>query len=329
VPNVTVITPNLNGQSHLPGLIEHLARQTQPDFLWLLVDNGSSDDSVSLVEGLCQTLPIRLHVIRNAENRGFAAACNQGIAASQSPWIALLNNDTLPEPGWLEALLTTTIQGAKVGMAASKMLFAHNRQQINSAGIALDPLGIAWDWRGGMLDAAEERQIVEVFGPCGGAGLYSRTMLDEIGYFDEDFFVYLEDVDLAWRARLAGWRCLFQPQARVYHAHSATLGQSSPLKRFWLGRNKVWLIAKNYPAPDLWRNLFWIIGYDLLAISYGVLSRGDLASLRGRWAGLRGLPRMLRKRKQLHQGALDLENWRRTLGPIESPLAIRSRYQHL
>jgi GT2 family glycosyltransferase len=180
-----------------------------------------------------------------------------------------------------------------------------------------------------MLDAAEERQIVEVFGPCGGAGLYSRTMLDEIGYFDEDFFVYLEDVDLAWRARLAGWRCLFQPQARVYHAHSATLGQSSPLKRFWLGRNKVWLIAKNYPAPDLWRNLFWIIGYDLLAISYGVLSRGDLASLRGRWAGLRGLPRMLRKRKQLHQGALDLENWRRTLGPIESPLAIRSRYQHL
>ncbi|MEZ4582142.1 MAG: hypothetical protein R3A10_10995 [Caldilineaceae bacterium] len=122
------------------------------------------------------------------------------------------------------------------------------------------------------------------------AGLYARAMLDEIGGFGATFFAYLEDVDLAWRARLAGWRCLYQPQARVLHAHSATSGEGSPFKSYLLGRNKVWLLAKNYPQPWLTLYLPVIVVYDLLAALYGWLTRGDAALLRGRWDGLRRLP---------------------------------------
>ena len=136
-------------------------------------------------------------------------------------------------------------------MVASKMLFAHRPEIINSAGIAMDWAGIAWDWRGGEIDTPAEEHDSEVFGPCGGAALYSRRMLDEIGLFDEDFFMYLEDVDLACRARLAGWHCLLPPQARVLHAHSATAGEGSPFKSYQLGRNKIWTLVKNFPQPLL------------------------------------------------------------------------------
>src|SRR5205823_12965818 len=148
---------------------------------------------------------------------------------------------------------------------------------INSCGIALDPAGIAWDLLGGRPARLVDRPR-EVFGPCAGAALYRRTLLDDVGLFDDDFFAYLEDVDLAWRARLRGWRCTLAPDALVRHVHAGTLGEGSPLKRYLLARNKVWTVAKCAPGEHLRRWLPIVVTYDLGAMTFGVLGQRDWAS---------------------------------------------------
>jgi hypothetical protein len=328
-PAASIVVLNLNGQRHLSPLLAALAQQSVRDFELVFVDNGSADVSVALVEQGCRSYGIPLQLIRNAGNRGFAPACNQGLQVANSEHVVMLNNDTRPESRWLEQMLATVDRDPRAGMVASKMLFAHEPGRINSAGIAVDWAGIAWDWRGGEADDPEEQAVQEIFGPCGGAALYRRRMLLELGGFDDDFFAYLEDVDLAWRARLAGWRCLFQPQARVLHAHSATLGDASPRKRFLLGRNKVWLLVKDMPEPWFARLLPMIVAYDGLAVGYGVTTRGDLAGLQGRLAGLRGLPHMMAKRRNVQRTIVDLDNWRRFMTPQVPPWAVPDRYRHL
>ena len=329
VPAASLVVLNLNGRRHLAPLLAHLAVQSTRDFELIFVDNGSTDGSLLLVEESCRAYGLTLVAIRNPFNNGFAPASNQGLRAARADHVVMLNNDTLPEPRWLEHLLVTVEQMPGAGMVATKMLFAHNPAMINSAGIAVDAAGIAWDWRGGEQDDPDERGVVEIFGPCGGAGLYLRQMMLQLGGFDEDFFAYLEDVDLAWRARLAGWRCFYQPQARLLHAHSATLGDASPTKRFLLGRNKIWTLIKNLSDRYLLEDGLRAALYDKLATGYGVLTRGDLASLRGRLAGLRGAGPMLAKRRVIQRAAVDVENWRRFVQPAPVPWAVSRRYAHL
>lgn len=209
------------------------------------------------------------------------------------------------------------------------MLFANQPHVINSAGINIDPVGIAWDYRGGEQPGQEEEPI-EVFGPCAGAALYRRAVLEEIGLLDEDFFAYLEDVDLAWRARPAGWRALYVPAARVYHLHSATLGEGSPFKSFLLGRNKVWLILKNYPMPWLAYYLPLILLYDLSAIFYALVARHDFHSLRGRARALSELSKIWQKRRKVQALCrITHYEWRKLLAPLDPPWKVPKRYQHL
>lgn len=330
----TLVVVNYNGRRHLPGLLDCLARQTVQDFALIVVDNGSTDGSREiLAQAAAGSRAIT--VIRNARNLGFAPACNQGIRAACSAggesgeWIGMLNNDTRPAPDFLEQMLAMATWRPEIGMVGAKLLRAACPSQIDSAGIAIDCAGIAWDWRGGQIDDPHEAGPVEIFGPCGGAALYARRMLEEVGGFDDDFFAYLEDVDLAWRARLAGWQAYLQPRARALHAHSATLGDASPLKRYLLARNKVWLLAKDYPDADLARDWPAVIGYDALAATWGALRRRDLASVRGRLVGLRTLGPWLAKRRALHTRWQDVDNWRRLLAPLEPPWAIPRRYAHL
>ncbi len=320
---------NYDGQAFLPQLLSALDQQTFRDFELVFVDNGSRDASVPLVTQMCRELGLPLRLIRNPSNQGFARGCNQGIAQVRAPWVATLNNDTQPEACWLEHLLSCVTSQPDLGMIAGKLLFVRETGQINSAGIAVDWAGIAWDWRGGETDRPHENGVHEIFGPCAGAAMYARRMLECMGGFDNDFFAYLEDVDLAWRARLAGWRCVFQPQARAYHYHSATLGDPSSRKSFLLGRNKVWLIAKNYPAPWLARFLPLIIAYDLMAIAYGLARTGDLALLRGRIAGLRGLQPFVAKREAIQRTWRDTENWAKMMRPLAPPWSVPKRYAHL
>ncbi|MCC6457396.1 MAG: glycosyltransferase family 2 protein [Caldilineaceae bacterium] len=325
----SIIIPNYNGNHHLTALFDHLAAQTLRDFEVVFVDNGSGDGSLSNAEQLARRHGLPLRAVRNETNRGFAPACNQGIAAANARWLVLLNNDTRPEPVWLEMLVNTASGAPGVGMVASKMLRAAHPEQIDSAGIAVDWMGIVWDWRGGQLDQPDEREVVEVFGPCGGAALYSREMLDAVGAFDEDFFAYMEDVDLAWRARLAGWRCLLQPQARVLHDHSATLGHTSPRKRFLLGRNKVWLLVKNYPNPWFARHLPLLLAYEGMAATYGAVAQRDGVAWQGRLAGLRQLPRFWRKRREIQRHWRNVENWQQGMSPAVAPWRVNERFAHL
>lgn len=334
VPLAAIIVLNYNGGAHMPTLIEHLAAQTVRDFELVLVDNASSDGSTAQAESLAVRHALNFTVLRNPQNRGFAPACNQGARQSAAPNLIMLNNDTRPAPDWLEKLvggLEHARRGGdrQVGMIASKLLRAHQPDQIDSAGIALDWAGIAWDWLGGAPDDPAATAPQPVFGPCGGAALYDRTMFDELGGFDDDFFAYLEDVDFAWRARLAGYRCLLQPDARVLHAHSATLGDGSPFKRFLLARNKVWTLIKNYPNPWFAACAPIILGYDALATGYGLLRRGDLASLRGRLAGLRHAGGAWRKRRTIQSRWRDVENWRAEVAPLVPPWRVPQRYAHL
>ena len=319
---VTVVIPTWNGCRLLAYCLAALGTQSWRDFEVVVVDNGSVDGTVAWVAGQYPDV----QVIANGENRGFAAAVNQGIRATAGRYVVTLNNDTAPEAGWLAALVVVAESEPRVGMCASKMLFADRPGMINSTGICLDRAGIAWDRRGGELDDGLETAPVEVFGPCGGAALYRRAMLEEIGLFDEDFFAYLEDVDLAWRARRSGWRCLYVPGARVLHRHSATGVEGSPFKSYHLGRNKVWLIAKNYPFGPLWRYGGFLVLYDVAAVLYALIIRRDVHAFRGRLAGLAGFGRMWR-RGRINTPATSVE--KDCLTPLVLPWRVTERYRHL
>lgn len=326
-PKVSVVILNWNGRRYLDDCLTSLEAQNYPGFEVILVDNGSTDGSVEWVAG---RFP-QVQVIRNETNVGFAAGNNQAIRASQAEFVVTLNNDTRVEPGWLAALVAAAEEDPAVGMCASKMLFAGRPGIINSTGINLDPVGIAWDRRGGELDDGQETEPTEVFGPCAGAALYRRAMLDQIGLFDERFFAYMGDVDLAWRARLAGWCCLYVPRARVYHVHSATAREGSPFKNRLLGRNKIWTIAKNYPTARLALYLPLIMLYDLAAVLYALAVRRDISSLQGRLQGLRGLSDVWRQRRRIQ--ALRRGNrgrpWHHYLSSLVPPWRVAARYRHL
>jgi GT2 family glycosyltransferase len=323
---VAVVIVNLNGVRYLERCLSTVLSQTYPNFDVLLVDNGSTDSSVALVR---KRFP-EVQVIRNGANLGFAAANNIGIQATDSLYVATLNNDTWVESDWLASLVEVVESDARIGICASKMLFAHQPEVINSAGVCVDLAGMAWDRLGGSLDSGDDGEPEEVFGACAGAALYRRTMLDDVGLFDEDYFIYLEDVDLAWRARLLGWRCMYVPYSRVYHVHSGTTREGSPFKNFLLGRNKVWTIVKNYPAPHFWLYLPLILFYDLSSVPYALLTRGDIAVLRGRLAALRGLPAVWRKRRVIQARRwVSFQELVAHMSPLESPLGLLRRYRYL
>jgi GT2 family glycosyltransferase len=176
-----------------------------------------------------------------------------------------------------------------VGSVAAKMLFADNSQGdiVNSAGIDIDRLGIPVDRLVGASATEAETETTEVFGTSGGAALYRRRMLDEIGGFDTSFGVYLEDADVAWRARMAGWRCLLEPRALVRHHHSATTKHRSDYKYFHVGRNRVRMLAKNATNRQLLRYAPLIVLYDLAYVAYAMAVDRTTAPIRGRIQGLR------------------------------------------
>ena len=323
---VSVVIVNWNGRHFLERCFRALLAQTCRDFEIVLVDNGSQDGSVPFVK---EHFP-QVRVITNSRNRGFAAANNQAIRATDAEFVATLNNDTEVDPAWLGELVQAADTDERVGACASRMLFADRPDVINSAGIALDRAGIAWDWRGGEKDNLEGQEPVAIFGASAGAALYRRAMLDEIGLFDEDFFAYLEDVDLAWRAQWAGWRALCVPTARVLHLHSGTAVEGSPFKARLLGRNKVWLIAKNYPWPQLLWYFPAIFLYDLGSIPYTLIWRGNWGPVQGRLEGLSGLRGALQKRKGLRAvHRVPAREMMARMSPLVSPRALWRRYAHL
>jgi GT2 family glycosyltransferase len=293
-PPLSIIIPNWNGAKHLPTCLGSLRHQTYPNIEVILVDNASGDESVALVQ---RNYP-EVVLVQLDENLGLTGGINRGIRVARGEIIAPLNNDTEVAPGWAEALVTALLSHPGAGMAASKMLLFDRRDTLHSAGDAYRVDGIPVNRGVWQKDEGQFDDDVYIWGGCGGAVAYRRAMLDDVGLLDEDLFMYCEDVDLNWRAQLAGYKCVFAPQAVVYHHLSATGG--GEIASFYTGRNTLWVLVKNYPSQLLrrhWRAVVRAqlkIARDAFEARRGAAAR---ARLRGQVAGLLGLPRWLRKRR--------------------------------
>ncbi len=320
---VAVIVPNYNGAPFLPACLGSLRRQTFNDFVTVVVDNGSTDGSV----GLVRTRFPEVKVVELPHNLGFAGAVNRGILETDSEYVALLNNDAEPEPGWLGALVSALDSRPDAAMAASKILLYDRRDVLHSAGDFLDASGRpgnrgVWQRDWGQFDGVEE-----VFSACGAAALYRRSLFAEVGLLDEAYHSYLEDVDLACRARLKGYRCLYVPAARVYHRLSATGG--GPLAAYLFGRNLPRLIVKNFPRSLLAVHWPRIAAHQLgLALEALVHIREPAAraKLRGLITGWLGLPALLRARYQTRPWSGQAENFVAALGQPQADFR-RSPYR--
>jgi GT2 family glycosyltransferase len=294
---LSVIIPNWNGAPHLPTCLDSLRAQTFRDFEIIVADNASTDASFDVLAHYPEVRPLRLE-----RNFGFTGACNAGLRHGRGEFLVLLNNDTEADPHWLAEVVAAFERYPRAGLIASKMLLFDRRDTLHTAGDIFKTDGTPGNRGVWQADAG---QFAEgpVFSANGGSAAYRRVLLDEVGLLDDDFFYSCEDVDLAWRAQLGGWQCVYAPKAIVYHKLSASGGGVTA--SFHDGRNFIYMLAKDVPGV-VWRR-YWrnIIGgqlritWEALRAWRGAAAR---ARLRGQLAGLLALPKMLAKRKAVQAG---------------------------
>lgn len=265
---VTVVIPNLDGSAHLPECLGSLGDQDYDDFTVIVVDNGSSDGSVAWIE---RFFP-EVRVIELGQNRGFAAACNVGISATDSELVILLNNDTRVDPDYISRFVAAVDEVPEAGFAASLMLRHDQPAIIDSAG---DHFSIERGQGiniGAGLPADTFPNRAWVMGAKGGSALFRRSMLDEVGLLDEDFFYIFEDVDLCLRATMAGHRCLYVPDAVVHHKGGVSSAMPLEVRAIVL-RNKLWVAGKNLPWPLLLEWTLYGLARGARAAIYAMLHR--------------------------------------------------------
>jgi len=292
-----VVIPNWNGERFLSTCLGSLRRQSYDDFDMVLVDNGSTDGSVAFAR---DNFP-EISVLPLPENRGFSAAVNAGILASETEHVALLNNDTETDPKWLEALVEAADSYPEAGFFASKLVDFADRRVLDGAGDVLRRSGLPYRLGHGEPDGGRYDKTAFVFGACAGAAMYRRGMLDDVGLFDEDFFANCEDGDLSFRAQLAGYRCLYVPGSVVYHMGSATFGRRSATSTRLGTRNSLCLLVKNLPAPLVPGFLPFILAGQLTRLVVTAATSTLRAHLEGLAGALRLLPLMLRKRREIQK----------------------------
>lgn len=295
-PFFSVVIANHDGERHLPVVLDALRTQSFRDFEVVVVDDASRDDSVIIVE---RDYP-EVRLIVNRANVGFAVTCNTGADAASGRYLVMLNSDTQPDPRWLEALALACVQNPHAASVASKMLLFDRRSVLHTTGDQMGRDGIArnrgaWQPDNGQYDTARV-----VFSACGGAAAYRRDLWQALGGFDEHFWMYMEDVDYGFRAQLAGFGSVYAPDARVYHHLSAS--SSDVLASYYVGRNALWVIAKNMPAGLLRSNWAAIVGGQLRIAGdalRAIQGKAARARLQGQITGLLGLGVALSQRKRI------------------------------
>ena len=296
---LSIVIPNWNGRRYLPTCLDSLLSQTYADIEILLVDNASTDSSCALVAG---DYP-QVKLIELPQNRGFTGACNIGMGRSSGEFIALLNNDTEVDAEWAGEIVRAFARCPEAGMVASKILLFDQRDHFHTAGDIFRIDGSAGNRGVWQRDSGQFNREEFVFGACGGAAAFRKSMLDQIGLLDDDFFFLLEDIDLAWRAQLAGFKALYLPSAVVYHHLSATGGGA--IASYYDGRNGIWLLIKNVPGRLLRKYARLIIArqcrlaWDALKAWRGEAAR---ARLRGMLRGMLGCRGALGKRRRIQRG---------------------------
>lgn len=305
-PRVSVVIPTYNGARYLVPCLQSLRRQTYRDFTIVVVDDGSTDGT----EAAIQLQFPEVAVIRFPQNGGLARAQNAGIAATDTELVAVLNNDTEAEPHWLERLVAAADAHPDAWAVAGKLRLWERRAILHAAGDGFGTDGVprnlgVWEEDKGQWDDGRW-----LWGPQGGAALFRRSALAALSRpgigtpYDESFFMYCEDVDLNWRARLAGLRTAFAPDAVVYHHLSATAG--GPLASYYVGRNMLAVLVKDVPGPMLrryWRRMLAAqLRFARASLRHG-RERAARARLRGQLAALPMLPALLRQRRAVQRAA--------------------------
>lgn len=312
MPLVSAIVVNWNGGAMLQDALASLFAQTWPALDVVLVDNASTDGSADAAR---ERFGSRLSVVRNPRNEGFARGNNVGMAAAKGEWLFLLNSDAVCDPNTIEQLMSFVGDKPEVGQLACRVLQADRPHYFDSVGLLLYPDGVCrprgWEEKDlGQYDRADE-----VIAPHGCACALRKTMVDELGGFDEDFFCYLEDMDLGVRGQLAGWKCWYVPSARVLHRKSATAGNYSAFKAFHVERNRIYCLWKWMPrfllflSPLFTLNRYAMQGYaaythqgasSAIMKEYSTLRLVGLL-LQARLAAWSRLPRMWARRREIQR----------------------------
>jgi GT2 family glycosyltransferase len=274
-----VVVPTLAADETLAECLASLDRQTFSGFETIVIDNSGRRVVLSTD---------RVQAIANERNIGFGAAVNQAFRQSGAPFLAVLNDDATAHPRWLEALLAAIESRPDVGMCASQVRHASDGC-LDSAGMLLCLDGSSKQ-RGHLESPAAYARQEEALLPSGSAALYRREMLDEIGLFDESFFLYCEDTDLGLRARWAGWECLYVPDAVVEHRYSHSSGKASGLKAYYVERNRLFVIFKNFPLLDLFLVPFYATSRYFWHFVYTLRGRGKAADFHREGGSLLSLP---------------------------------------
>ena len=293
---VSVIVVNWNGRELLSECLGSLKKQAYPHFSTVLVDNGSTDGSVDFVR---KKFP-EVRIMALPENTGFSVANNMAIRSVNSKYVALLNNDAVAHPLWLKNLVAALESTPEAGFAASKIFLYEKPDVIDRVGDSYTTAGTGLlRGRGASAGAYDRREWV--FGACAAAGLYRMRMLKEIGLFDEDFFLLYEDVDLSFRAQLRNYRCLYVPEARVYHKASSSIVHDSPISVYYSHRNLEWVYLKNMPAGLIPKTIIPHMIYNVAASLYFLVSGRILEFVRAKHHALKGLKNVLQKRHNIQK----------------------------
>ena len=291
-----VVIVNYNTWHHVERCLNALSRPTFRDFNVWLVDNASQErPAASLLDIVPQTT-----LVPNRRNRGFAAANNQAFSSiADVEWFILVNPDAFPEIDFIEKLLNAANKYPDVGLFGSRLFFDHMPDTIEGDGDHFHISGLAWRQRT-PPNGFNQKAPFEIFSACAAALMIHADIIKQYGGFDEDFFCYMEDVDLGFRMRLYGQKCLLVPDAIAYHVGSAASGgQHSDFAVYHGHRNLVWTYIKNMPGLFFWLFLPLHCAVNLLAVVWFSLRGQGRTILKAKWDALKGLPRMWRKRKMI------------------------------
>jgi GT2 family glycosyltransferase len=294
--DISIIIVTWNGVQHLHDCLTAVAGQQGVDAETILVDNASTDGTVDFVRAQFPWV----RIVSLDRNRGFAGGNNAGAAAARGRYLAFLNNDTIAAPDWLLRLRAGLDESSRIALATSRIVYMHNPEIVDSAGDGMTRWGGAFKRQHGG-PAREVLESRDVFAACGAAFIIPKAVFDEIGGFDEDFFLSHEDVDLSYRAQLRGHRCRYVADSVVRHRGSSSIGRSSGTAIYYGQRNLEWLYVQDTPLPLLVRTLPGHILYNLAAAAH-FTRRGHLGTfVSAKLAAIAGLPRALRKRARIQQ----------------------------
>jgi len=296
-PCVSVIVPNWNGINFVGMCLDSLAQLHFENFEVIVVDNGSTDGSRELIE---EKYPwVRLQKLPH--NMGFAIACNEGIKTSNAKYVVLLNNDIEVTPNWLTELYDGMERHPECGMGTTKMMFLDNRDVFYNTG------DLFHSWSSGGGRGQGEKDIGQydlenyVFGACAGAGIYRKELFNQIGLFDEDFFIFAEDVDLNMRSQLQGFQAVYLPKSKVYHIGTATVGLYSDRYVYLCKRNDIWVFIKNYSLKMYFKYLRSIWKHQFADIRYFTYRGQGHVLFKSKWDALKLLPKMLFRRFKIQR----------------------------